>query len=191
MSVRHGSTYTTPVYITRTIKDFHHHHVPISPNKIDLVKRQHPLYPAQFEQKQAMLRYQTIHELWDLFMEDHYEITMVMQNKKLPNTAPMLFWNNTPWEMQKAQDSGCLCKGCESFHMLRRGVVGACAAIDKIINRLRSLSPLSRETRSQVDVLNKIKDVVSTPSKYDTIVKCLKPCLKTEKLEHAACTCLK
>ena len=46
---------TTPVYATRTIEVFYHRHIPISPNKSDLVKRLYPLYPAQFEQKQAML----------------------------------------------------------------------------------------------------------------------------------------
>ena len=46
---------TTPVYIMTTIEDFYRRNVPISPNKSDLVKRRHPLYPAQFEQKQVML----------------------------------------------------------------------------------------------------------------------------------------
>jgi len=33
-------------------------------------------------------------------------------------------------------------------------------------------------------------EILSTPSKYDTIVKCLKPCLETDKLEDAKQTCL-
>ena len=92
--------------------------------------------------------------------------------------------------MRKAQDSGCLCKACEIFHLLRCGVIGACEAIDKLIDRLRSLGALSEETCSQVDVLAQIKDFISTPSKYDTIVKCLKTCLNTNKLESAIHTCL-
>ena len=85
---------TTPVYITRNIEDFYCRHVPLSPNKSNLVKRRYLLHPAQFDKKQAMLRYQTMNELWDLFI----------QNTKLPNTAPVLFRNNAPWEMRKAQD---------------------------------------------------------------------------------------
>ena len=40
------------------------------------------------------------------------------------------------------------------------------------------------------ECFGKIKDVISTPSKYDTVVKCLQPCLSTDKLEGAAHKCL-
>ena len=148
------------------------------------------MYPAQFDQNQSMLRYQTMNELWHGFIEKHLEMATGMQNKKQPNAAPMLFRKNAPWEMRKAQDSGFLCKAREIFHLLLRGVIGACAAIDKLIDRLRSLGALSEETCSQFDVLAQIKDVIATPRKYDTIVKCLKPCLNTNKLESAVHTCL-
>ena len=38
--------------------------------------------------------------------------------------------------------------------------------------------------------LKQIKAILSTPSKYDTIVKCLQPCLASGKLEDAKPTCL-
>ena len=107
-----------------------------------------------------------------------------------PYTAPTKFRTNAPWEMRKALDTGCLCKDCESFHLLRRGVTGACAAIDKITERVKLPGNVTAEVSAQMDILVKIKEILSTPSKYDTIVKCLKPCLETDKLEDAKQTCL-
>ena len=88
-----------------------------------------------------------------------------MQNQKQPNTATMLFRNHAPWEMRKAQDSGCLCKQCKGVHLLRRGVPGACAAIDNIVDRVTLQGSVTRETQSQLDILKKIKDMLTTPSK--------------------------
>ena len=104
-----------------------------------------------------------------------------MQNVKQPNTAPMIFRCNAPWEMRKANDSGCLCKDCESFHLLRRGVLGACVAIDKVLERLEGSVVGSTDVGHMYAYLTVIKDVIGTPSKYDTIVKCLKPCLGITK----------
>jgi hypothetical protein len=125
---------TTPEHVKTTIEDFFHRHVPISPNKSNLVKRRHPQHPAMFEIKQAMLRYQTMTELWQQFLEEHEEMALLMQTQKLPNTAPMIFCDNAPWEMRKAKDSCCLCKDYESFHLLRRGDTGTCVAIVKILD---------------------------------------------------------
>ena len=108
-----------------------------------------------------------------------------MQNTKLPNTALMLFHNHAPWEMIKALDTGCLCKDCEIFHLLRRGITGACVALDKIVERAGTA-----EMSVEITQLIKIKDILSTTSKYDTIVKCLKPCLETDKLEDVKHSCL-
>ena len=88
-----------------------------------------------------------------------------MQDKKLPNTSPMLICNNAPCEMRKAHDSSWLCKRYKNFHILQRGVIGACAEINKIIHKLRLLVPVSKATSSQVDVLTDIKYVVATQSK--------------------------
>ena len=123
----------THQHVKTTIKDFLRRRVPISPNKRNIVKRRHPQHPAMFETKQAMLRYQTMNKLWQQFLREHEEIGLLIQNPKLPNTAPMILYNNVPWEMRKAKDSGCLCKECESFHLLRRGVTGAWVAIVKNI----------------------------------------------------------
>ena len=77
---------TTPVYVKLTINNFYCHHVPISLNKRDVVKRRHLIYPAHFEVKQAMLCYQTTNELWHQFIEDHHDMAMAMQNEKQPGT---------------------------------------------------------------------------------------------------------
>ena len=113
-----------------------------------------------------------------------------MQNQKQPNTVPMLFRTHAQLEMRKTQDSGCLCKPCESFTLLHRGVTGACAAIQKILDRIRDTENLSTKTKFQKSVLEKIKDVIATPSKYDTVVEYLQPCLSTGKLEGVAYICL-
>ena len=87
--------------------------------------------------------------------------------------------------MRKALDTGCLCKYCESFHLLRRGITGVCDTLDKIVERAGTA-----EVSVEITQLIKIKDILSTSSKYDTMVKCLKPCLETDKLEDAKHSCL-
>ena len=114
-----------------------------------------------------------MNKLWQQFLEEHEEMALLMKNLKLPNTAPMIFHNNAPWEMRKAKDSGCLCKDCESFHLLRRGVTGACVAIQKILDRVKGVIQPCTELQSSIDYLSKIKDVISTPTGYETIVRCL------------------
>ena len=179
-----------PDHIKRTIEDLYYRHVPISPNKNDEVKRRHPLYPVQVESKQAMLRFETSNELWLKFILEHVEMAINMRNVKMPNTAPMRFRSNAPWKMHKAMDTGCLCKDCVNFHLLRRGTTGACAAIDKIVGRMNLPSNNTVEMRVKLDQLIKIKEIIPTPNKYDTIVKCLHPCLVSDKLDDAKYTCL-
>ena len=113
-------------------------------------------------------------------------MALLMQYLKIPNTAPMMFRNNAPWEMKKAKDSGCLCKDCKIVHLIRQGVTGACVAIVKILDLTKSVLHPAAELVSSIEYLSKIKDVISTPSGYETIVKCLQPCLVSNKLENAA-----
>ena len=88
-------------------------------------------------------------------------------------------------------DEGCLCKSCESFHCLKRGTVGACSAIDIISKRIEESSVGSRRKATKdLTILHRIKDILATPSKYDTIVECLQPCLSSQKLEDAKPLCL-
>ena len=42
---------TTPLLVKVNIENHYRTHVPISPNKNDIVKRRHKLYPSQFEVK--------------------------------------------------------------------------------------------------------------------------------------------
>ena len=49
---------------------------------------------------------------------------------------------------------------------------------------------MSSEAESHKRVVEKIKDVIETPSKYDTVVKCLQPCVTTGKLEDVSYKCL-
>jgi len=90
----------------------------------------------------------TINDLWVKFLKEHAETAANIQDSEQPHTAPMLFQNNAPWEMRKARDSGCLCKDCESFHVLRRGVIGACASIDTIVDRIE-LSSVTKKRRAE------------------------------------------
>ena len=56
-------------------------------------------------------------------------------------------------------------------------------AIDRILTRMQHLGDITAKVTGQIHVLLKIKDVIATPSKHNSCVKCLKPCLRSEKLE--------
>ena len=93
--------------------------------------------------------------------------------------------------MRKARDSGCLFKDCESFPALRRGVTSACASIDKILERVKSSSTaMRRRAEKYILLLKKIREVIATSSKCDTIVACQQPYLSSNKLEDATPDCL-
>ena len=68
--------------------------------------------------------------------------------------------------------------------------MGECVAIDKVLERLEGSLDGSTDVGHIYAYLTVIKDVIGTPSKYDIIVKCLKPCLNSDKLEHASSVCL-
>jgi hypothetical protein len=55
---------------------------------------------------------------------------------------------------------------------------------------MKSVLHPSAKLLSSIEYLSKIKDVISTPSGYETIVKCLQPCLVSNRLENAASVCL-
>ena len=108
-----------------------------------------------------------------------------------PYTAPTKFSSNAPWEMQKMFDKGCLCKSCESFYCLRRVLIGACTAIDLIVKQIEESSIGSRQKATKdLEILQQIKSILSTPSKYDATLECLQPCLCSRKLEDATPLCL-
>ena len=174
-----------------TINAFFCLHVPISPNKRDAMKIRHPKFPSQFKVKQAMHRFETMDELWLKFRDEHTQLADRYMNEKKPNTCPRIIRDNAPWEMRKATSSSCLCSGCEGMNACRRGVTGACAAIDDIAKIVQSTKDTSDESISRDLVrLIEIKEIISQPSKYDTIVACLQPCLSTNKLEDAKYSCL-
>ena len=68
----------TPDYVSTTIEDYFRQHVPISQNKNDLVKRHQSLHHAQFKEKQSMMCYQAMNEVWHQFIEEHTEMAMGM-----------------------------------------------------------------------------------------------------------------
>ena len=184
---------TIPTHEKETINSFFRRHVPISPNKRDIVKRRHKLYPAQQQKKQAMHRYETMDELWAKFKKEHADLGAKYLNEKMPNTCPRILRDNSPWEMRRAHDSSCLCINCEGMNVLRRGVSAACTAIDTIIaNAIDSIDNNNDVSIISNDIfrLNEIREIISMPSKYDTIVSCLKPCLSTGELEDANERCI-
>ncbi len=176
----------TPDYVIETIDAFFRRHVPMSPNKFDTIKRRHPLNRSQFEEKQAMFRYETMDELWATFCIEHPELAAQLRNDNQPNTCPMLLRTHAPWEMVPAKDASCLCINCEGMNALLRGVGGATAAIDSLVERLGAATDCERE----IARLMKIRNIINTQSKYDVCVECLKPCLTTGKLEDAEQKCL-
>ena len=66
----------------------------------------------------------------------------------------------------------------------------ACVTIVKILDQMKTVLHPSAELPSSIEYLSKTKDTISTPSGYEPIVKCLQPCLVSNKLENAAFVCL-
>eukprot|EP00984_Skeletonema_dohrnii_P017124 scaffold7728_cov75-Skeletonema_dohrnii-CCMP3373.AAC.2 len=176
----------TPDHVIETIDSFFRRHVPMSPNKFDTLKKRHPLHRIQVEEKQPMYRYETMDELWATFTIEHAELAEQLRNDKQPNKCPMLLYTHAPWEMVKARDVSCLCINCEGMNATMRGVSGATAAIDSIIERVGT----SVGVETEVARLMKIRNIINTPSKYDMCVECLKPCLASDKLEDAEHKCI-
>ena len=138
-----------------------------------------------------MYQFETMDELWLKFKYEHANLAEGYQSESKPNTCPKIVRNNAPWEMRKVTSSSYLCSGCEGMNALRRGVTEACAAIDAIEELVQSTKDTRDESVSRDLVsLMEIKEIISKPSKYDTIVACLQPCLSTNKLEDAEYACL-
>ena len=92
--------------------------------------------------------------------------------------------------MKKAHDTGCCCICCEGFNELRRGTNGAISKIDAILDRVIS-DRASNVNADLVSYLAKVKGIIAMPSKYDSIVACLDPCLGCDaKLKSAQFSCI-
>ena len=77
------------------------------------------------------------------------------------------------------------------FPLSERGTIGACAVIDLITTRIEESSIVSGcKSTKDLETLQLIKDILSTPSKYDIIVECLQPYFSSRKLEDAKPSCL-
>ena len=166
-----------------------------------------------------MHMYEAMGELWIKFKQEHSDLAAKYQNEKLPNTCPKILRDYAPWEMRRTHDSSCLCSDCEGMNALRRGVTGACAAIDEIIKHVETTNSTSasastdqlaatksltnkqaglsihkisraKSVSEDLTILREIKKIISMPYKYDTIVACLQPCLSTGELEDANYSCL-
>ena len=88
---------------------------------------------------------------------------------------------------------GGACINYAGMNALRQGVTAACAVIDKIIASVREATNITSDISSisnDISHLNEIKEIILLPSKYDTIVVCLQPCLSTGHLEDANHSCL-
>ena len=78
-------------------------------------------------------------------------------------------------------------------HVLTVRVLGCIVAIPIIVEvmRMMKLMPTSDARKRQISQLERVEDILSTNSKYDTIVKCLSPCLPPDgKLEAAEYACI-
>jgi hypothetical protein len=178
----------TPEYVIEIIDTFFRRHVAMSPNKNDAVKRRHKKHRTQVEVKQAMLRYESMDELWATFKIEHPEVAAQLQNNNMPHKCPMLLRLHAPWEMIKAKDVSCLCINCEGMNALLRGVCAATDAINRIVDRVGPNT--NTHVERQIGRLLTIKELINLPSKYEMCVRCLSPCLKTGKLEDAEQKCL-
>lgn len=164
-----------------------------SPNKKDTIKVRHPVYPTMYEERTIIYCYTTDGEQWDAFGRDHPDVHERYKNAKQPHTAPRIFRECKPAEMKKGKDAGCLCIKCEGFQGLFRGASQACTKIDEVITRLdaHKSGPSGSIVTRATSLLEKISEILSSPSKYQAIVSCLHPCLKSDdKLESAKYSCI-
>ena len=78
------------------------------------------------------------------------------------------------------------------MNFMRHGTLGASAALDAIMSCINLTKDISDP--KIVVILNqkhRMKEIISTPSKYDMMVACLQPCLSISgKLERASLPCL-
>ena len=113
------------------------------------------------------------------------------KDRKRPHLAPRVFRENAPFQMKKAHDTGCCCIECEGMNELKRGSNGAAAKIEEILKRLQS-SVTRSANPALTSTLAKIRYIITKPSKYESIVACLHPCLPCDgKLERAKFECIK
>ena len=76
---------------------------------------------------------------------------------------------------------------------LRRGGNSACTIIKNIAERVanNASSPRASVVTHTLSQLDRISDIISKPSKYESIVACLHPCLSADsKLEQAKFSCI-
>ena len=100
--------------------------------------------------------------------------------------VPRVFRETAPFEMKKAADTGCLCIHCEGMNELRRESKGAASQIEAILQRTKHTLNASMTAQ-----LGRIKFIISMPSKYESIVECLGPCLPSGgKLEVVKYSCI-
>ena len=180
----------TPESDKKTIEAWFRKNVPVSPNKRDIVKQRHPVWPTQYQEAPAMHRYESMSQLWVMFAKDHNDLFEKYRNKSdnLKWTAPRVFRDNAPWEMIKAPDQSCLCVSCEDMNNLLRGSSAACSAFDEILGKVKESG--DAETIEQAAILKKIKDIILMPSKLDAMVACLGDCLPSGNIEDAKYDCL-
>ena len=83
-----------PRHIKETIDSCFRRHVHISPNKRDIMKRRHKLYPVQQLKKQAMHCYETFDELWSKFKTELVDLGEKFFNRArgmATGVAPIIF----------------------------------------------------------------------------------------------------
>ena len=165
--------------------------LPQSPNTKDTVRLRHAEHPTQFKEERTIYRFETFEELWAGFRKDHPATYEKYKDSKQPHLAPRVFRENDPFQMKKAHDTGCCCIECEGMNELKRGSNGAAAKIEEVMKRLQS-SVTRSANPALTSTLAKIRDIITKPSKYESIVACLHPCLPCDgKLERAKFECIK
>ena len=180
----------TPEHHCRIIECFFRRNVPESPNTKDTEKKRHPIFRSQVIEKRRLVRYQTWQELWVDFGKQHPEVYEKYKSETDELIVPRVFRENAPFEMTKAHDIGCACIDCEGMQSLMLGCVVAIPIIVEVM-RMMKLMPTSDARKRQISQLERVEDILSTNSKYDTIVKCLSPCLPPDgKLEAAEYACI-
>ena len=159
---------TIPVLDKELSREFFRIVVPTSPNKTDVVKIRHPLWPTQFYKKTALLWYETYDKLWHRYRNKkapYPALCTKYKQRDTPNTALQVFLDYRPPEMRKAEDFNCLCIGCEGMNCLLCGRRGAIKAMDSIMDAARKKdNSTNPDVPLDIGRLADTKEIVNEPS---------------------------
>ncbi len=115
-----------------TIREAVHRRYGESPFKKDRVRRR--LGRGRWEHAQAMIRRETLRELWVWFCSEYPALASKLASEERPQEVPKSFRRALPWNLRRSGGESCLCQSCAGMDRktsaASRGAVLIQGAID-------------------------------------------------------------